>query len=140
MALSLLLQSATTLTPGGVKLSNTDLVARIEPRGVVRIEPSSQRLAVLEAAGASVTVTVWRQYGAMGNITVSFATRVLASATDKALPGSDFVNASSSFVMMDDQTVASFQVDIANDDIPEDTEQFEIILVSALPLGEPASE
>lgn len=138
VALSIRLMSASTQTVGGARLASSGIEASIEPRGVVRIAPDSQSISVLESAG--VTVTVWRQFGAEGNITVFYATRILASATNKALPGSDFTNVNSSFVMFDGQTVATFPVNIINDNNPEDTEQFEIILMSTEPLGLPASK
>ncbi|XP_065175877.1 adhesion G-protein coupled receptor V1-like [Sycon ciliatum] len=129
-AMSLLLEMVTTSTVGSARLAAASLQASIEPHGVVRLAPNSQQLSVLEASGASITLTVWRQYGAAGNITVFYATRALASATDKALPGSDYTAVNSSLTMYAGQTIATVRIDITNDDIPEDTEQFQVFLVS----------
>ena len=128
--MSLLLEMVTTSTVGSARLAAASLQASIEPHGVVRLAPNSQQLSVLEASGASITLTVWRQYGAAGNITVFYATRALASATDKALPGSDYTAVNSSLTMYAGQTIATVRIDITNDDIPEDTEQFQVFLVS----------
>ncbi|CAL1526999.1 unnamed protein product [Lymnaea stagnalis] len=104
---------------GGARLASSRIMIRADPSGVIQFDELSLAAQVSEVEGM-ITLKVLRLYGSEDNIAVYYQT----------VPGSaqaflDFQSISSGIINMKPQeTVATIQIQIYQDNIPEQTEIF----------------
>ncbi|KAI8777860.1 G-protein coupled receptor 98, partial [Biomphalaria glabrata] len=116
-------QTPQTLVSGGARLSTSPLLVRIEPSGLVRISNTSL-LAQTSELEEVVTLTLWRLYGSEGLIAVTYQT--IAGTAQAYLDFEPISGGLVSFYPL--QTVATIQIKIRQDNIPEETELFYVNL------------
>ncbi|RUS80374.1 hypothetical protein EGW08_011871, partial [Elysia chlorotica] len=121
-----------TLVSGGARLANTNLLVQADPGGVLQFSTGSLSARASELDG-KVTLTLWRLYGSESRLAIYYTT-----SPDTATSGLDFQAVSSGVVTMDArQTVVSFDLQIYQDNMPEQAESFYVNLTGVERLPTP---
>ncbi|KAK7486836.1 hypothetical protein BaRGS_00021983 [Batillaria attramentaria] len=126
-----------TPVSGGARLAGQNLVATLDPSGVLRIMPSSSQPEVSEL-DRQVTVSVARVYGVQDRVEFTYSTE-----DDTATANFDYRPVDRGIIMMQPYqataniSVTHVAVQVFEDDIPETSELFHINLVQVDKLPTP---